>query len=448
MAAPEANAELALVPFSTGSHEIMASDGVTQYFLHLQQNVVHGADFNAVATEAERRHRQVLQQVVEVYEQQCRRALDNTIAEARRAIGAQADEANREIARLRDENAQLAGNLQVANAGIQSRDYRMEQLNAELLRSDQTCRSLVDEAVATMSSRMDAREHDLRQHYEAQLENSRIMSEGLRAEIDRLSAEAAQAVVNESSWQPVSSHMLEVQNEQAQQRESLDDYMRSRVRGALDSGIGPLEGEKTRHHANAAVAGPSKPTLPITGELKEPHEGSFVGSPSLISAQDRGDATQELLKFLTKLLADKSSESKPKVREADTIKLADQATPEAYRHWKIAVREEIRAASDKPDKAWEWLAEVYDKNLKPAEKMEKLQDPGDFGTLDIKLLAALTHSAKGDLSPKIFNHKEEQSMEGILVRGRQVLYMFDEYFRTSEEAGNLDEPNPRGSFAS
>ena len=268
----------------------------------------------------------------------------------------------------------MVGNLTVANAGIQSRDLRIDQLSAELLRSDQKCRSLVDEAVATMSSQMDAREHDLRQHYEAQLENSRIMSEGLQAEIDRLSAEAAQAIAHESSWQPVGSNMPTIQVDQAQQHESLDDYMRNRVRSALDSGIGPLEGEKTRHHANAAVAGPPKPTLPITGELKEPHEGSFVWSSSLISAQDRGDATQELLKSLTKLLVDKYSESKPKVKEADTIKLADQPTPESYRRWKNAVREEIRAASDKPDKAWEWLAEVYDKNLKPAEKMEKLQE--------------------------------------------------------------------------
>ena len=176
-----------------------------------------------------------------------------------------------------------------------------------------------------------------------QLENSRIMSEGLQAEIDRLSAEAAQAIARDLSWQPVGSNMPNIQVDQAQQHESLDDYMRNRVRSALDSGVGPLEEEKTRHHASAAVAGPSKPTLPITGEMKEPHEGSFVGSLSLISAQDRGDATQELLKSLTKLLADKSSESKPKVKEADTIKLADQPTPESYRHWKNAVREEIRS---------------------------------------------------------------------------------------------------------
>ena len=386
MAASDANAEVALVPFSTGSNEIMSSDGVNQYFMYLQQNVVHGADLSAVAIEAERRHRQVLQQVVEVYEQQCRRALENTIAEARHAIGMQAEEANREITRLRDENVQLVGNLTVANAGIQSREMRIDQLNAELLRSDQKCRSLVDEAVATMSSQMDAREHELRQHYEAQLENSRIMSEGLQAEIDRLSAEAAHAVAHDSSWQPVGGSMPNAQIDQVQQHESLDDYMRNRVRNALDSGVGPLEGEKTRHHASATVAGPPKPTLPLTGEMKEPQEGSFVGLPSLISAQDRGDATQELLKSLTKLLADKSSESKPKVKEADTIKLADQPTPESYRHWKNAVREEIRAASDKPDKAWEWLAEVYDKNLKPAEKMEKLRIPETSERLTLSCL--------------------------------------------------------------
>ena len=358
---------------------------------------MHGADLNAAATEAERRHRQVLQQVVQVYRQQCRRALDSTIAEARRAIGVQADEANGEITRLRDENIQLVSSLQVANAGIQSRDHRIEQLGAELLKSDQKCRALVDEAVATMSSRMDAREHDLRQYYEVQLESSRAMSEGLQAEIDRLQAEAAQVAANESMWQQVSSQVHETHGAQVQPQESLEEYMKNRVRDAFNAGIGPLEGENKRQHASAAVAGPSKPTLPIDGELKDFHDGSFEGSPSLISAREKGDTTQELLKSLTKLLTEKSSDSKPKVKEADTIKLADQPTPESYRHWKNAVREEIRAASDKPDKGWEWLAEVYDKNLKPAMKMEKLQDPGDFGTLDIKLLAALTRSARGDL---------------------------------------------------
>ena len=40
------------------------------------------------------------------------------------------------------------------------------------------------------------------------------------------------------------------------------------------------------------------------------------------------------------------------------------------------------------------------------EKLEeKLQDPGKFITLDTKLSAALTLSAKGDLANKIHNFK-------------------------------------------
>ena len=196
MAEPDPGAEVALVPFSTGTNEIMSSDGVTQYFLCLQQNVVHGADLSAVAAEAERRHRQVLQQVVDLYEQQCRQVLNNTVAEARRAIGLQADEANREITRLQGENVQLVSKLQVANAGAQSRDQRTVQLDAELLRMDQKCRSLVDETVATMSSRMGASQYDPRAQYEAQLESCREMNEGLQAEIDRLQAEAMPSAAN------------------------------------------------------------------------------------------------------------------------------------------------------------------------------------------------------------------------------------------------------------
>ena len=58
-------------------------------------------------------------------------------------------------------------------------------------------------------------------------------------------------------------------------------------------------------------------------------------------------------------------------------------------------------------------------------------------TLDTKILAALTRSAKGDLAQRILTAKEECAKEGKAMRGRQVLFMFDQYFKTSEEAGNL-----------
>ena len=89
-----------------------------------------------------------------------------------------------------------------------------------------------------------------------------------------------------------------------------------------------------------------------------------------------------------KLVEDKNSDSKAEVREAEAIKLAHQPSPETYGHWKNAVREEIRAASDKPDKAWEWLREVYDKDVKRAEKSARLHETGLQGLKGAKAKAA------------------------------------------------------------
>ena len=57
--------------------------------------------------------------------------------------------------------------------------------------------------------------------------------------------------------------------------------------------------------------------------------------------------------------------------------------------------------------------------------------------MDTKLSSALTRSAKGDLGARILNHKEEMSKNNIQVRGRMVLLMFDDYYKTSIEAGSL-----------
>ena len=93
--------------------------------------------------------------------------------------------------------------------------------------------------------------------------------------------------------------------------------------------------------------------------------------------------------------------------------------------------------SSKPDEAWSWLNEVFDTKTPRVELEKRLQEPGKFITLDTKLSAALTRSAKGDLATKIHNFKDENSKKGIQVRGRRVLLMFEDYFKTSEEAGSL-----------
>ena len=83
------------------------------------------------------------------------------------------------------------------------------------------------------------------------------------------------------------------------------------------------------------------------------------------------------------------------------------------------------------------MNEVFDTNTSRIELEKKFQEPGKFITLDTKLPAALARSAKGNLTTKINNFKDGNTKKGIQVRGRRVLLMFEDYFKTLEEAGSL-----------
>ena len=69
--------------------------------------------------------------------------------------------------------------------------------------------------------------------------------------------------------------------------------------------------------------------------------------------------------------------------------------------------------------------------------MEGLRDPGKFLTLDTKLLSAISKAVKGELARQIVNYKESEAAHTRAVRGRQVLWMFEQYFKTNEEVGAL-----------
>ena len=118
--------------------------------------------------------------------------------------------------------------------------------------------------------------------------------------------------------------------------------------------------------------------------------------------------------------------------------------PENYRKWKTAVSEEIRDRSDKPDEAWKWLMDVYQDREDSRRLLQELSQRGQFVTLDTKILE-LSRVAKGDLGTQILYFKEVEAANGRVVRGRQVLFMFKQYFKTNEEAAWSSRWN-RGSF--
>ena len=73
---------------------------------------------------------------------------------------------------------------------------------------------------------------------------------------------------------------------------------------------------------------------------------------------------------------------------------------------------------------------VYDRDAGHSS----LRDPGKFVTLDTKLLAELTQVAKGELARQILNFKETEAGERRAVRGRQVLYLFDQHLRQTKRS--------------
>ena len=155
-------------------------------------------------------------------------------------------------------------------------------------------------------------------------------------------------------------------------------------------------------------------------EEQKPIEASKTESPheSLVSA-------------LKAAIGKKDDDDKPRVKEAESIRLPDFLNPESKRSWKIAVREAVRAASDRPDEAFNWVQEVYEKMA----TSDALRTTGKFITLDTKILNALSRVAKGELNRQIINYKESEAAAGRAVRGRQVLFMFDSSSKPAKQLG-------------
>ena len=165
-----------------------------------------------------------------------------------------------------------------------------------------------------------------------------------------------------------------------------------------------------------------------------PHANASGGSAAT------GNQAESLLRELISALGSSSSNRVPhgsKVKEAETLRFPEFPTPEKYRSWRTAVREEIRAASDRPDEAWTWLLKVYEEREDKRNHMAELGIPADFVTLDTKILAQLSKVARGELARQILTFKDVEAQNKRVVRGRQVLLMFEQYFKTNEEAGAL-----------
>ena len=139
---------------------------------------------------------------------------------------------------------------------------------------------------------------------------------------------------------------------------------------------------------------------------------------------------RRMIKFLGGYV-DQRHDDKPKVKEADTIKIPAFPLAETYRNWRIKTREAVVAASTDPDSAFKWVSDSW----KEDQTLEALRKVAPFATLDAKLLSALTNIITGDFARKVDTFKETEATAGRIVRGRQVLFMLHDHFSTNIKHG-------------
>ena len=119
------------------------------------------------------------------------------------------------------------------------------------------------------------------------------------------------------------------------------------------------------------------------------------------------------------------------MREAESIKVAAFPEPPAFRSWKSSLRQEVAAASGRPDEAFVWF-QATDR-LSFAE----LASPGVFPTLDTKLGAGVQKAARGELARQITLVEETEAKAGRLLKGRQILKMVYESDKLDEAIGQV-----------
>ena len=161
-----------------------------------------------------------------------------------------------------------------------------------------------------------------------------------------------------------------------------------------------------------------------------PPDGDDDGEDGNDEDEDDEKFRRRMIKFLGGYI-DPKNDDKPKVKEADTIKIPAFPLAETYRNWRIKTREAVVAASTDPDSAFKWVSDSW----KETQTLEALRKVTPFATLDAKLLSALTNIITGDFARKVDTFKETEATAGRIVRGRQVLFMLHDHFSTNIKHG-------------
>ena len=120
-------------------------------------------------------------------------------------------------------------------------------------------------------------------------------------------------------------------------------------------------------------------------------------------------------------------------REPDRAHCERMPTVHGFRAWKLALRDEVASVSMAGERGFQWVLSVE----KPGATLALLSDSGEFPTVDSKLAAALSKAIHGEFARRINIMKEEHASRGKLFKGRQILFLIYQHYRTTEAEGQM-----------
>ena len=173
-----------------------------------------------------------------------------------------------------------------------------------------------------------------------------------------------------------------------------------------------------------------QPPMPDPGDGDEDDSDDDSSSSS---DSDEGDLKDDLARKakLQKLI----KRSKSRVKEADHIKVTALPRVDQIRAFKNMIRGEVTSCSGRGDAAFMWIMECENKGA----TFDGLRKSGrKFESLDCKLASALQKSCNNTpLSQEITQITESEAMAGRNIKGRQILFLIYQFYKSDEQAGQL-----------
>ena len=166
-------------------------------------------------------------------------------------------------------------------------------------------------------------------------------------------------------------------------------------------------------------------------------DGDGDDEESVLGSITGDGSASEFEKLIKKL----SNSEKDVLAKEDAIKLNGLPNDAGeFRIWKNTCRTIVASATKEPEAAATWFDKIKDATFEDLSKSGK-----KFLRLDLKIAADITKHAKGALAKRIQLAAEKVASSGGIIKGRQLLKMVYEHYKTNADYGHVYDINDLGA---